>query len=780
MANTRRKPKRITKKEAATRLAKNRDIIAISMLAIGLLHLLALISYTPFDIPTKLPFSVTSDPNSPPHNFIGIFGAIIAGVSYWIFGAAAYLIPIGLIWFGAGKFAFDSHLSPRALIGFGMMILSATFLLEYQSWFFQDWSATYQIVGAGGALGSCGALFQSLLGTLGAFIIMAIVYGTSTVMVTGFHPVHFSLLCRDAATDWWEQRQELKMLTADGVERLSIAERRALRDNKKDAKKPAPKKVTAKEEEAAEGDDEWEWEYEDEEEADTEVEAEAEVTGEEGEDWEWEYEDEEETPDEEEEQLPAHKPQIIDASIRSNEQDKDKPTLSQLLKKNKEKSQGGMPVPLAYAFPDYELPGIDLLEWNEEDTRKPADKSLLLETQNIIVDTLSTFNITVTPGDITRGPTITRYEIYPGRGLRVSRISQLEADIARATKAERINIIAPIPGKDTVGIEIANSEKVLVPLRELFEDPIFADEKHKIPLALGKDVYGNTVIGDLAKMPHLLVAGATGAGKSVCINSIIASILYRFTPDELRFIMIDPKVVEMQMYNSLPHLIVPVVTDPKKVLLALRWVVNEMERRYQIFAKENVRNFDGFNGRKPKEPVIVDAEENDFEEETSAGTAYETPAAAAARSKQLEETSSPAAIAPPSGADDSAEEEFGDGAEAEANAEAEEEEWEDGEWEYEEVEVEYEVEVDEDGNEIEVEVAAEEDAKVDNEEEGWTDSYNDDEAGEPALAGVGGDDEDGFTPAASSADILSTHPVKIVEDPELGPSQAASDYDEVE
>jgi len=207
----------------------------------------------------------------------------------------------------------------------------------------------------------------------------------------------------------------------------------------------------------------------------------------------------------------------------------------------------------------------------------------------------------VTPGDITRGPTITRYEIYPGEGLRVSRIANLEPDIARATKAEHINIIAPIPGKDTVGIEIANKIKIAVPLRELLEDRAFAESKAKIPLALGKDVYGNTIIADLAQMPHLLVAGATGSGKSVCINSIVASLLFQFSPEQLRFIMIDPKVVEMQSYNILPHLVIPVVTDPKKVLLALRWVVNEMERRYQVFAEVGVRNFDSFNKRERKD-----------------------------------------------------------------------------------------------------------------------------------------------------------------------------------
>ena len=160
-----------------------------------------------------------------------------------------------------------------------------------------------------------------------------------------------------------------------------------------------------------------------------------------------------------------------------------------------------------------------------------------------------------------------------------------------------------------MGIEIANNEKVTVALRELFEDPEFTDPQHKIPIALGKDVYGKTVIGDLAKMPHLLVAGATGAGKSVCINGIIASMLYRFTPDELRFIMIDPKVVEMQVYNNLPHQIVPVVTDSKKVLLALRWVINEMERRYQLFAKLNLRNFDAFNNREQNDEAGSDQNE---------------------------------------------------------------------------------------------------------------------------------------------------------------------------
>ena len=227
-----------------------------------------------------------------------------------------------------------------------------------------------------------------------------------------------------------------------------------------------------------------------------------------------------------------------------------------------------------------------------------------------MIDTLGQFGIAVAPGDITKGPTITRYEVYPAKGVRVDKIVSLERDLARATRAERINILAPIPGKDTVGIELANTRKVTVTLRELFESGDWDEAKshNRIPLALGKDVYGKAIIADLAQMPHLLVAGTTGAGKSVCINALVASMLFRFTPEELRFIMIDPKVVELQHYNALPHLAFPVVTDPKKVLLALRWLIDEMERRYKMFARVGVRNIISFNAR-PKKKTAAELDE---------------------------------------------------------------------------------------------------------------------------------------------------------------------------
>src|SRR5207253_11478538 len=232
----------------------------------------------------------------------------------------------------------------------------------------------------------------------------------------------------------------------------------------------------------------------------------------------------------------------------------------------------------------YALPGLDLLAEHDPEGRGGADPSELQRVQQTLIDTLAQFGIAVAPGDITKGPTITRYEVYPAKGVRVDKIVSLERDLARATRAERINILAPIPGKDTVGIEIANTRTIKVTLPELMQSADWEEAKGrcKLPLALGKDVYGKVIVANLAQMPHLLVAGTTGSGKSVCINALVASMLFRFTPEELRFLMIDPKVVEMQVYNSLPHLFIPVVTDPKKVLLALRWLIDEMERRYKI------------------------------------------------------------------------------------------------------------------------------------------------------------------------------------------------------
>ena len=257
---------------------------------------------------------------------------------------------------------------------------------------------------------------------------------------------------------------------------------------------------------------------------------------------------------------------------------------------------------------NYQLPPMDFLQHPDMTVKPTESKEELMANARLMQQTLAQFEIEVSLGDITKGPTITRYELHPAPGVKLEKITALSNNIAAALKAERIHILAPVPGKSSVGIEVPNPVKTKVIVRDLFESDEWRNSKAKIPIALGKDVYGHPIVADLVEMPHLLIAGSTGSGKSVCINAIITSLLYHFSPDQLRFVMIDPKVVELQQYNVLPHLVVPVVTDPKKVLLALRWVVNEMEKRYQIFARVGVRNIASFNSRPNKKLVPQEPE----------------------------------------------------------------------------------------------------------------------------------------------------------------------------
>ncbi len=222
-------------------------------------------------------------------------------------------------------------------------------------------------------------------------------------------------------------------------------------------------------------------------------------------------------------------------------------------------------------------------------------------TMGALVRTLDEFGVKVIPGEIHTGPVITRYEVKPAPGVRVEKIVNLDKNIALGLQAMSVRILAPVPGKGTVGIEVPNKVAEAVCMRDIVESKAWADANAEIPVVLGKDVTGKPMVMDLTKMPHVLIAGSTGSGKTVCINAIIASLLYHSGPEDLRFIMVDPKVVEMQMYNALPHMLIPVVTEAKKVPGALKWLIAEMEHRYQIFAKTNVRNIAGFNAKLLKD-----------------------------------------------------------------------------------------------------------------------------------------------------------------------------------
>jgi DNA segregation ATPase FtsK/SpoIIIE, S-DNA-T family len=560
------------------RLSAWNEVFALVLLFAGTLLFFALISYTPKDIPSWLWFSHVSPANHPAQNFIGPLGAIVAGICYQLIGVfASLLLAAVLLGFGAAKLFYPRlRFAPR--IPWIVLFLVSGACLD------QAWGISHllgrkvpvDIQGPGGLIGyrfsdENRGLLPAALGPVGSVLLVVAVYLTTLILVTGLRPIHLVRemvnLTRRSVAKMAEWRVRRRIRKSDLKEQLKTQkERRALEALQKQLKKkgvPVPEAMP------------------------TMI-----------------------SPDE---MKNRPVPKVVDTTVPSSQPagSRRRPSLAELRASEEKAKAAPSATSATSSWEDYVLPGIDLLEEHSLEARTAADPSELQEVQQVLIDTLAQFGIAVGPGDITKGPTITRYEVYPAKGVRVDKIVSLERDLARATRAERINILAPIPGKDTVGIELANSRKVTVKLRELFQSTDWesAKEHAKIPLALGKDVYGKTIIADLAQMPHLLVAGTTGSGKSVCINALIASMLFRFTPEEMRFVIIDPKMVEMQSYQSLPHLAFPIVTDPKKVLLALRWVIDEMERRYKIFARVGVRNVVGFNARpKKKTQKELDAE----------------------------------------------------------------------------------------------------------------------------------------------------------------------------
>ena len=558
------------------------EVIGLALLGAGTLLFLALVSYAPADVPSWVPI-ISSQGGSPERteNFIGPVGAIVAGLCYFLFGAAAYLLSVVLIGFGGAKFLSGETLLKKRIWWMVAFVLSGACLAGIQPWFLQGWKHHFNILGPGGWVGFAigQGVLAGLLGLIGATILLLIFYIASLFLMTGVHPLKLGkALITDLPAKLRERREA--QLEKKRLEQEALVEE-ALASAPRPAKRRAtrPKKVA-------------ELDLDDDEE-----------------------EDEDLPPD-----PPLPEPKIIDtgAALPAAPVEPKKPLPPAPARKKKD--SGGLGSVPDIHIENYQMPPLDLLDSPDMGGRQSADPNELLAVQSSILDTLKQFGLEASPGDITRGPTVTRFEVYPARGVRVDRIVSLEKDIARATRAEKINILAPIPGKDTVGIEIANSKKIKVVFRELLESREWLETKAKIPLALGKDVYGRTIIADLAQMPHLLVAGTTGSGKSVCINAIIASMLYKFSPEELRFIMIDPKVVEMQHYAKLPHLAANVVTEPKKVLLALRYVIDEMERRYRIFAKCGLRNIHAFNTRPLEKksddapPPETEAEEAEKEE----------------------------------------------------------------------------------------------------------------------------------------------------------------------
>ena len=270
-----------------------------------------------------------------------------------------------------------------------------------------------------------------------------------------------------------------------------------------------------------------------------------------------------------------------------------------------------LPEPMEAPVIEYQRPSLDVLKTPEKNYRTASETPE--KTMELLIETLSSFNIECRPLGWSVGPVVTRYELQPARGVRVNRITTLSNDLALALAAPRVRIEAPIPGKAAVGVEVPNKTAATVLLKEILDTDEFRNAKSPVTMAIGKDIGGKIVVADLAKMPHMLIAGSTGSGKSVCINDIILSMVYKSAPADLRLIMVDPKQVELSVYSTLPHLLIPVVTDPKKAASALRWAVNEMTMRYKKFSDRGARDLARYNeiqeeerNRLPRIVVIVD------------------------------------------------------------------------------------------------------------------------------------------------------------------------------
>ena len=298
-------------------------------------------------------------------------------------------------------------------------------------------------------------------------------------------------------------------------------------------------------------------------------------------------------------------PDVIDANLFKTEQETKEEKVKEVLQ---------LEHTMTVEDEHYEFPPIQLLS---EPDKKPnkASKKAVADTATRLQKTLYSFGVSAKVENVSVGPAITRYELRPAEGVRVSKIANLADDIALSLAAETIRIEAPIPGKQAVGIEVPNAENEVVHFREIVDTDSFRNHKSKLAFAVGKDVGGQEVVADISKMPHVMIAGATGSGKSVCINTLIASIIYKAKPSEVKLVMIDPKVVELSVYNGIPHLLIPVVTDPKKAAGALAWAVQEMENRYAMFASKGVRDLKGYNesieneegaGTLPHIVIIID------------------------------------------------------------------------------------------------------------------------------------------------------------------------------
>ena len=551
-----------------------REIIGLGLLAFSVLLGLSLLSFRPHDISV-----IQSPPNQPTANIIGLAGAWSAYVLFVLLGLAAYVLPVVLATQGVLCLAGDEHV-PGLKLGhklgwMGLLLLCAACLLELMHAPVSRMASDLNLAFAGGAVGHLlgSRVLIRLMGEIGTGILIAFLVLIAAVCLFDFEIAPFFRDPKGTLGPLWQKL--LLMLSPGGSEdeeagRSPPVEKPARRPKRKKAEpvpEPDPLADPLFPEPAAPLD--------------------------------WD----EPAP----EALPSEPPAAVEPPAP-----KEEPSIFKRSAGTSPKTKSPAPVaddPGETFEADvdsgtgqvWKLPPISFLQEVTGGVAPDAARDEYL--RQLLERTLKEFGVEAKITEVNRGPVVTSFEVLPAAGVRVEKIAGLSNNLALALKAESIRVQAPIPGKGVVGIEVPNSKTSVVFARQIIGGPEWEKSKDwrrgkiALPLCLGVDVSGNTLVGDLADMPHLLIAGATGSGKSVCMNSLLAGLLMSRTPDQLRLILVDPKIVEFTAYRDLPHLVVPVITDPKKVGLGLRWAITEMEKRYKLFAKVGVRNIRGYNTR---------------------------------------------------------------------------------------------------------------------------------------------------------------------------------------
>ena len=589
-----RKPnKKVARKKVVSqpRKAGSRPAWALLLFTIAVLLLVAIFDYNSGQYHADPPTDT---------NLVGHLGSFLGFYGFHYLGASIFLLPVYLMWIGV-RFLIQQQPRKRAMTSaaaFASLICAAGLIAmlgaDSSGGLFQDQLSH----GCGGVLGELIApiLLEPYVGLFGSYFILLMGFTVGSMIVFTDNLRRCADYVQSIYSGFFERltasKEARKALRAERTERKRIAKEEAAAA-KAQAKADRSAAKTSKQLERSTADeDEFDQGQEDDHRPSllpASMSSPAGLT----------RKTVKKKPAISKQAEPvAEVPDVLSEPVEDVEPAKPKfdPSMIKVVSEQKtEKAVGSIPERRG----DYVFPPLSLLA--EPQGIGSMHQEDHAGTMGALVRTLDEFGVKVIPGEIHTGPVITRYEVKPAPGVRVEKIVNLDKNIALGLQAMSVRILAPVPGKGTVGIEVPNKVAEAVCMRDIVESKAWADANAEIPVVLGKDVTGKPMVMDLTKMPHVLIAGSTGSGKTVCINAIIASLLYHSGPEDLRFIMVDPKVVEMQMYNALPHMLIPVVTEAKKVPGALKWLIAEMEHRYQIFAKTNVRNIAGFNAKLLKD-----------------------------------------------------------------------------------------------------------------------------------------------------------------------------------